>query len=294
MHTLPLPTLPCCLSDDEITQLIREDVPYLDLTTYTLGIGDLPGAISYAPRHPAVIAGTEEAARLLTLCGATVTLTMPSGGQADLGEVVLAAEGPAQSLHRGWKVALNLLEYVSGIATRARELVDTARQVNPSVTIATTRKVFPGTKALALKGILAGGAIPHRLGLSETILIFPQHQVFLGGLEGLCQTLRALKQAGREHKLGVEVESLEDALAVAQAGADLIQFDKITAAELCQVVQVLRPQFPALTIVAAGGLTGANIQVFAATGVDVLVTTWPYFGKPVDIQARITASRVLS
>ncbi|NNJ10189.1 ModD protein [Chloroflexales bacterium ZM16-3] len=290
MHTLNGATLPCCLSDDEIARLIREDVPYLDLTTYALGIGDAPGRITFAARHPTVIAGTEEAGRLLAQCGATVTMSTRSGCRVETGDVVLVADGPAQALHRGWKVALNLLEYGSGIATRARELVDAARQVQPSVTVATTRKVFPGTKALAVKGILAGGAVPHRMGLSETILIFPQHRAFLGGLDGLCQALRTLKQSGREHKLGVEVERLDDAVAVAEAGADLIQFDKLPVDELRQAVQVLRPRFPALTLVAAGGLTGANIRAFAETGVDVLVTTWPYFGTPADIRATLSSA----
>jgi molybdenum transport protein len=282
------PSLPCCLSDDELVQLLREDVPYLDLTTRTLGIGDRAGEITFTASHTTMIAATEEAARLLTLCGATVTLALPSGSRVVPGEVVLMARGPAQALHRGWKVATNLLEYVSGIATRADALVAAARAVNPQVTVATTRKVFPGTRALAVKGILAGGAVPHRLGLSETILIFPQHQAFLRGLEGLCQTLRELKQAGREHKLGVEVVGLDDALAVAAAGADLLQFDKLSAADLQVAVHALRPRYPALTLVAAGGLNDTNIAAYAATGVDVLATTWPYSASPADFGVTIS------
>jgi|APCry1669189070_1035195.scaffolds.fasta_scaffold08110_1 molybdenum transport protein len=288
MIIVSAPTLPCSLSDDELARLIHEDVPYLDLTTYALGIGDAPGRMSFTARQSTVIAGTEEVGRLLTLCGATMIRATRSGISVGPGDVILVAEGSAQALHRGWKVAVNLLEYVSGIATRTRALVDAARLVHPTVTIATTRKIFPGTKALAVKGILAGGAVPHRLGLSETILIFPQHRAFLGGLEGLCQALRTIKRAGRGHKVGVEVEGLADALAVAEAGADLLQFDKLPVAELRHVVQMLRPHFPALTLVAAGGLTGANIQAFAETGVDVLATTWPYFGTPADIGVTLT------
>lgn len=280
MTTLSAPALPCCLSDEEIARLIREDAPYLDLTTVTLGIGAAPGTLTFTARHPTTVAASEEAGRLLAQCGATVTMALPSGSRVSPGEVLLAASGPAQALHRGWKVVVNLLEYVSGIATRTHDLVAAARRVNPRITVATTRKVFPGTKALALKGIMAGGAVPHRLGLSETVLIFPQHQVFLGEVAELCQTLRELKQHGREHQLGVEVAGLEDALAVAEAGADLLQFDKLPAARLAAAVQTLRSQYPALTLVAAGGLTPANIEAYAATGVDVLVTTWPYSSPP--------------
>jgi molybdenum transport protein len=70
----------------------------------------------------------------------------------------------------------------------------------------------------------------------------------------------------------------------------LLHFDKLPVAELRQAVQTLRPRFPAITLVAAGGLTGANIQSFAETRIDVLATTWPYFGTPADIEVTLTTS----
>ncbi len=278
---------PLCVFDSELDHFIREDVPYFDLTTLALGIGDASGMISFTTRHPTVICGTEEAACILERCGATVTLCMASGTLLATGTLFLSATGTARALHQGWRVALSLLEYVSGIATRTRELVTAAQQINPQVVVVTTRKVFPGTKALAVKAILAGGAMPHRLGLSESVLIFAQHLAFLDGWAGLIERLPALRQQCQEKKIGVEVERLEDALMLAEAGVDVVQFDKLPPSALQEAVVVLKRDYPQLLVVAAGGITQANVQRYAATGVDVLATTAVYSGKPVDIQVNI-------
>ena len=60
-------------------------------------------------------------------------------------------------------------------------IVDAAKQAKPDIVVACTRKSLPGTRSLSIKAILCGGAVPHRLGLSETILVFAQHRVFSGG-----------------------------------------------------------------------------------------------------------------
>src|SRR5664280_1454810 len=137
------------------------------------------------------------------------------------------ATGAGAALHVGWKVAVNLLEAASGIATRTRGIVDKAHAVDPAVEVVATRKVFPGTKRVAIKAVLAGGALPHRLGLSETVLVFPQHIALLGGLEPAPERMRELKSWSREKKIGVEVTDTKQAVLIARAGADVIQVDKI-------------------------------------------------------------------
>lgn len=275
------------LADAELERLIREDVPYFDLTTLALGIDDQPGRISFSTRHPTVICGTEEVGRILELCGATVRTSTGSGKLLAPGTVLLEADGPAQALHRAWKVGVNLLEYLSGIATRTHAMVTAARQVNPTVAVVTTRKLFPGTKPLTIKAILAGGATPHRLGLSETVLVFPQHLAFLDGLAGLIDRLDTVKRTCPEKKICVEVEHLEDAVRVARAGADIIQIDKMPPQQLTETVQAVRAVQPGIQIAAAGGINQDNIQAYAATGIDIIVTTAVYFGKPADIGARM-------
>lgn len=272
-----------CLPDSEIERFIEEDLPYGDLTTHLLGIGNSAGRISFSTREETTLCCTEEAARVLRKCGATRTSFMPSGTKLSAGIEFLAAEGPAQALHAGWKVALNLLEYASGIASRTQRITELCRAVNPAVSVVTTRKSFPGTKKIAIKAIAAGGALPHRLGLSETVLVFRQHAAFLGGLEAFLGTVPALRAKARESKIIVEADTPAEARLIASHGVDVVQLDKIAPAELPETVAAVRAANPGILISAAGGINESNAAEYAATGIDIIVLSSVYFGKPSDI-----------
>lgn len=276
-----------CISDSDIDRFIEEDVPYGDLTTYLLGIGSFSGQIVFVTREETTICCTEEAARLLQKCGATVTSCLPSGTKLAAGVEFLVASGSAQSLHLGWKAALNLLEYASGIASRTWRIVETCGAVNPALAVVTTRKSFPGTKKIAIKAITAGGALPHRLGLSETILIFKQHTVFTGGLDAFLGTVALLKVKAGETKVIIEADTCEEALMVARSAADIVQLDKILPVELADTVAAVRAVNPNILISAAGGIHETNAADYAATGIDIIVLSSVYFGKPADIGVTI-------
>lgn len=271
------------LPDNDIDRFIEEDVPYGDLTTSLLGIGALQGKMTFTARNKTVVCGTEEAARVLEKCGAEVTCRLQSGTAVEPGVAILSAGGYAESLHAGWKVALNILEYASGIATGTRNIVNLARAVNPGVSIVTTRKSFPGTKKVVIKAIMAGGALPHRLGLSESILVFRQHTAFCGGLDGFLETIASLKAKAPEHKIIVEAESAEDAMKIAAAGVDIIQLDKFPVDKLSLLVQQIHKEAPGVKISVAGGINEENAADYAAAGVDIIVLSAVYFGTPSDI-----------
>ncbi len=278
-----------CLPDSEIERFLEEDIPFGDLTTHLLGIGQLSGKISFTTRHDTTLCCTEEAARLLEKCGCRVTLQTASGTNLPANQEFLRAEGRAQALHAGWKVAVNLLEYGSGIATRTARIVTAARAINPCIAVLTTRKTFPGTKKIAIKAICSGGALPHRLGLSETVLVFKQHTAFLGGLEPFLRHIETLKGEALETRIIVEADSAEEALLIAQSGVDVVQVDKLPADQLKALVDQVRQINPAVKVSAAGGINEQNAAEYAATGVDILVLSSVYFGKPADIGARIVA-----
>lgn len=276
-----------CLPDGEIERFIDEDLPYGDLTTHLLGIGNQPGVISFTTREETTICCTEEAARVLEKCGCSVLSLEPSGTYCAPGIVFLTATGTAQALHAGWKVALNLLEYASGIASRTARIVGAARETMPGIAVVTTRKSFPGTKKIAIKAICAGGALPHRLGLSETVLVFKQHTAFLGGLDAFLKDVADLRAKAPENRVIVEADDADEALRIARAGVDVIQVDKLPPAALQQLVADIRVVDRAVKISAAGGINEANVAQYAASGVDIIVLSSVYFGKPADIGARI-------
>ncbi|MDA8430749.1 MAG: ModD protein [Geobacteraceae bacterium] len=276
-----------CLPDRDIERFIEEDLPYGDLTTHLLGLGAAPGRIAFSTREETTLCCTEEAARVLQKCGATTMSCMPSGTRLPAGIEFLTADGPARTLHAGWKVALNLLEYASGIASRTGRIVEKCRAVNPVLSVVTTRKSFPGTKKIAIKAVTAGGALPHRLGLSETVLVFKQHTAFLGGLEEFLATVAELKSKAPETKIIVEADSREEALLIARSGADIVQLDKIASPELTECVSAIRGINPNILISAAGGINEANAAEYAASGIDIIVLSSVYFGTPADIGVSI-------
>lgn len=277
------------LSDAELDRFLAEDVPYGDLTTALLGIGDRAGRMVFRARQPMVVAASEEAARMIVRSGCAVESLQASGSLVEAGSQLLAAHGPASGLLSAWKVSQTLMEMASGIATGARSIVDAARAVSPQVVVACTRKAFPGTRAVAVQAILMGGAVPHRLGLSESILVFPEHRAFLGD-ETLASALARVKVYSPEKKVVVEVTSIADAQDAAMAGADVIQLEKFTPADVSRTAQVFRERGLTAILAAAGGINARNAAEYAAAGARVLVTTAPYLAPPMDVSVTISAS----
>ncbi|MDR1183881.1 MAG: ModD protein [Coriobacteriales bacterium] len=277
------------ISDQYLEALIAEDVPYLDLTTHLLDIGKSPGVIRYRTREDCVLCGSEEVTRIFGKLGAEMTYAEPSGARLTAGDEFFEARGTAEALHAGWKVCLNIFDHYSAVATKTARMVAAAQEVKPGLPILTTRKSMPGTKPLMVKAVMTGGAVPHRLGLSETILIFDNHTVFAGGFEGLLKRLPELLKQACEKKVFVEADA-DEARQLATAGVDGVQFDKLTPDELRALVPELRAVNPHLVLIAAGGINENNVRDYAATGIDGLATTAPLFAKPLDMTAKITAT----
>lgn len=275
------------IAEAEIDRLIAEDVGFGDLTTRTLGIGARAGRISFTARDPMVASATEEAARILARLGATPHVRLASGAAAVAGTLLLDATGDAGALHAGWKVAQTLIEWSAGIASAVREIIDAARAVTPSITVACTRKSVPLTRALSIKSVLAGGGTMHRTGLGDTILVFPEHRAFLPD-EDLRQTLARLRAAAPERAIVVEVGGVDDAVLAAEAGADVVQLEKFTPDAVALVRTRLRVG-AAPVIAAAGGINATNAAAYAKAGADILVTSAPYTARPRDVQVRLSA-----
>ena len=146
---------------------------------------------------------------------------------------------------------------------------------------------MPGCKDLLVEAVMAGGAFPHRLGLSETVLVFDHHMKFLGGFDEFVKRIPEFRSRCIEKKLFVEA-SANQARILAAAGIDGIQFDKVPVEELAALVKDLRAVNSHITLIAAGGVNPQNAAAYAATGVDGLATTAPFTAKPIDMSVRIS------
>lgn len=269
-----------------IDYFISEDVPYLDLTSEVLGVADQAGEMEYYTREECVLAGTDVVRRIARNLGCEVVAVRFDGDRIAAGESFMTLRGPASALHQVWKVGLNTFDHLSAVATKTRQMVDAAHEANPRCEILTTRKSMPGAKDLLTAAVRAGGAWPHRLGLSETVLVFDHHIAFLGGFDAFVGRLPEIKRRCVEKKLFVETGE-EQARILARAGVDGIQFDKVPVERLASLVEELRAIDPHLTLIAAGGINPGNAAAYAATGVDGLATTAPFSAKPLDMSVRM-------
>lgn len=278
------------IPDGVLAALLAEDIPYGDLTTRSLGIGRRPGRMSFAARQPMVACCTEEAARILESLGCAATVLCPSGRAAAAGAPLLEASGPAEALLAGWKVAQTLVEWTSGVAGAVRAIIDAARAVDPAIVVACTRKAVPGTRALSAKAICVAGATMHRCGLSDTILLFPEHRAFADAADPLDAQVRELRARNPERSIVVEVKTLDDALAARAAGANVLQLEKFPPPLVADLTaRLARDGGPQPVIAAAGGITAANAAAYARAGAHVLVTSSPYAATPADVQVTIAA-----
>jgi len=272
------------ITDLQLQALLQDDVPSGDLTTHSLGIGAQQAQITFRARQAMTLCASEEAARLFELAGATAQMLLPTGATLSPGDVILQAQGNAASLHSAWKAAQTLVEWASGIATATAAIVAAAN----GVAVAATRKNVPGTKALSAKAVKAGGGIMHRLGLSETMLVFAEHRLFLA--EPPVQTVERLRRKQPEKKIVVEVSSLDEARLWFDAGVDVLQLEKFTPQAVAELRAALHGAggLHRTLLAVAGGVNAGNAAAYVAAGADFLVTSFPYTAAPKDVQVNFS------
>lgn len=275
-------------ADARIDHFITEDLPYIDLTCQVLGLSDEPGEMEYFTREDCVLAGVAVVRRMMAKLGCEVVSARADGERVGAGESFMCVRGGAEQLHAAWKACLNVFDHLSAVATKTRSMVDAAHAANPRCEVLTTRKSMTGVKDLLTYAVVTGGAYPHRLGLSETIIVFDHHVKFMGGFDAFVEKLPEIKARCIEKKIFVEADA-DQARVLARAGADGIQLDKVPASELGPLVRELRAANPHVTLIATGGINPQNAGAYAATGVDGLATTAPFSAKPLDMSIRMRA-----
>ena len=184
-----------------------------------------------------------------------------------------------------------MVEILSGMATAARALVDAVEAVNPNVRVACTRKAFPGGRRLSHVAVTAGGAILHRAGLSETILIFAEHRAFLRD-KPLAAVMDRLRRVAPEKKIAIEVDNLEEAGEAIDAGFDILQLERFSLAAVGEVAALARARAVPPLIAAAGGVTVANAADYVRAGAGMIVTSAPFGAPPADVNVSIAEVRM--
>jgi nicotinate-nucleotide pyrophosphorylase (carboxylating) len=250
-----------------LLKFIDEDAPSGDVTSESV-IPDVTCRAVIRAEQEGVAAGLLEAAALFSHFGVDVQQDTRDGETIKNGAVLLSLAGPAKKILLVERTALNIIGRMSGIATETRKLVDLAKEENPRCRVAGTRKTCPGLRALDKKAVTLGGGDPHRSSLSDGVLIKDNHLVLVPVEEAITRA----KAASAYRKIEIEVENAGDALAAAQAGADILLFDNMAPDTVRKAIRDLEQVGlrDRVTIELSGGITAETIREYARTGADVI------------------------
>lgn len=252
-----------------VAHALREDLGSGDLTTLAVIPADAEVAAQFVMREPGVICGLPVVAAVFRSLDPALRLLLPiaEGSRVERGAVVASVRGPARAILSGERVALNLLQRMSGIATQTARYVETIRGTRAR--ILDTRKTTPGLRALEKYAVRAGGGTNHRFALYDGVMLKDNHLALLASQGvGLAEAIRRAKAAvGPMVRVEVEVESLADALIAAEAGASMILLDNMPPPQLAEVVAAIGGR---ADLEASGGITLETIRAVAESGVDYI------------------------
>lgn len=253
-----------------IERVLAEDVGTGDLTTGALLEERAMARAEISFREKGVMAGGIVAELVLRELDVETKYEqlVPEGGAVEAGAPVIRAVARARAILTGERVLLNFVAHLSGIATLASNFI--AAVEGTGVEILDTRKTTPGLRALEKYAVRAGGGTSHRMGLYDAVLIKDNH-LTLGGLTPAGAAARAKARVNRP--VEVEVTTLDEALACARAGADVIMLDNFNPDRARSAIRALRAEFPkdadhGPIIEISGGVTLTNVRDYALAGPD--------------------------
>ncbi len=281
---------PNLVMDPLLIAWLQEDIGRGDRAT--LGLGDLGTQIHAAvwvTKAPGRIAGLPIAERVFHLLDANLQFTaqVKEGEDCPAGTVIAALEGTLGALLMGERVALNLAMRLSGIATATQQYV--AQIADLPTQLTDTRKTTPGLRILEKYASWVGGALNHRLGLDDSIMLKDNHIAAAGGIQAAVERVRQ----NQPYPLTLEVETadLNMVQAAIAAGVDIIMLDNMSLAEMAQAVALIREAPRPIKIEASGNVTLETLRAVAETGVDYVSTSAPITRSPwLDLSMQIEAA----
>jgi nicotinate-nucleotide pyrophosphorylase (carboxylating) len=236
-----------------------------DVTTTSTVDASTLSVANVVARQDGVVAGLPVAAYVFETVGqgrVQVEFGSADGARVVPGEVLASVRGPMRELLTAERTALNLIGHLSGVATLTRRWVDAVE--GTGARIRDTRKTMPGLRALEKYAVRCGGGVNHRMSLSDAALVKDNHVVAAGGVVAAFERVRA---AYPRLPLEIEVDTIEQAREVIDAGADLVLLDNMTPALMREVVEYVRGR---ARLEASGRLSLDNAREVAETGVDYL------------------------
>ncbi|PZV20803.1 MAG: carboxylating nicotinate-nucleotide diphosphorylase [Snowella sp.] len=263
---------PWIVLDPLLHHWLLEDIGRGDRSTQGLQLAQNGKAV-WVAKERGIIAGLTLASRIFYLLEPTTIFTplIADGETAEKGQMIAEIEGPLECLLMGERAALNIVMRLSGIATLTRKYVEVMADL--STQLVDTRKTTPGLRILEKYAVQVGGAVNHRMGLDDAVMIKDNHILSAGSITNAIAQLRY----SIPYPLTIEVET-SNFSQVAEAiasGANTIMLDNMTLEEMKRAVELIRREKPHIDIEASGNITLDNLRLVAKTGVDYISSSAP-------------------
>ncbi|MCM3631345.1 carboxylating nicotinate-nucleotide diphosphorylase [Paenibacillus glycanilyticus] len=277
-----------------LRELIRgwlaEDIGSGDITTATtIPAGSQSTAVIHV-KESGIIAGLPVARLVFEVVDSSLQFEakVSDGEYVEKGTVIATVEGSTHSLLTGERLALNLMQRLSGIATKTNAFV--AALEGLPVRLVDTRKTTPGHRMLEKYAVRVGGGANHRFGLYDAVMIKDNH---IKGAGGIRQAVEASRAAiPHTMKIEVEAESLEQVEEALACGADIIMLDNMAPSLITEAVGLIKTRSPHVIVEASGNVRLDTVRAIAACGVDVIsVGGLTYSFNALDISLDLNAKK---
>ncbi|HEX9078612.1 MAG TPA: carboxylating nicotinate-nucleotide diphosphorylase [Desulfuromonadaceae bacterium] len=251
--------------DRLIEQALLEDIHTGDITTQAVVPERRSATARLIAKEELVVAGLSVAERVFRRLdpAAIFSACLPEGARAARGELLATVQGSAADLLMGERVALNLLQRLSGVATLTSRYVEAVK--GTKARIVDTRKTTPGLRELEKYAVRVGGGINHRTGLYDGVLIKENHITAAGGIAEAIARARAY--IPHTLKIEIETETLEQVDEALAAGADIIMLDNMGLTDMRAAVAAIAGR---ALVEASGGVNLESVRAIAETGVDII------------------------
>ena len=258
---------------DNLDELIKlwfaEDIGDGDHTTLSSIPADAMGKQQLIIKEEGIVAGIEVAKRVFAAFDPELKMTqyLHDGDRVKPGDIAFVVEGRTQSLLQTERLMLNIMQRMSGVATRTAEYVKLVE--GTKCRVLDTRKSTPGLRMLEKEAVRIGGGCNHRIGLFDMILLKDNHVDFAGGIANAIRRAQAyLKEKGKNLKIEIEVRSFDELNeALATGGIDRIMLDNFSPADTRRAVEIIGGR---VEVESSGGITYDTLREYAECGVDVI------------------------
>jgi nicotinate-nucleotide pyrophosphorylase (carboxylating) len=262
------PSLDALAYHNLLRSFLAEDISTGDITTETTVSVSQRACGELVPKAPLVLAGIDLFVEVFRLLDSTthVELLARDGDELIPGKIPARVTSSARALLSGERVALNLLQRLSGVATMTRQFVRAVEDTGAA--ILDTRKTTPGLRALEKYAVLVGGGKSHRKDLAEAVLIKENHIRLAGGVSAALAAVQVAK--GKAAWIEIEVTTLDELREALAHNPDVILLDNMKPSLTREAVEEVRRHAGPHKIrtEASGGITLANVREFAEAGVD--------------------------